>query len=339
VTRSLAYSPTGNVASDNRGNGTALSFTYDLSDRMVQVANQNTPLATYAYNYLGQRAAKTTSSAITQFVYDRSGHLLAESNGATGAAQTEYVWFDDMPLALVTGGNLYFLHSDQLNTPQKATDISRNLAWDIVARPFGQTEQQTFPPLSNLRFPGQYFDSESGLAQNWFRDYDPSIGRYIESDPVGISYDYSDPTILAAIDPFPIYGNEAEADINHLYGYVAGNPLNAFDALGLAGRKGERGATGGSSGQRTDNPYKHCREIAGDPDSIECKHPHTGKWIKKKKPADWNDYKSVRCEACSSTASVVVIGGVAYIIYRCVRMLPSLAPPLWWTIPANVAAP
>jgi YD repeat-containing protein len=55
VTRSLGYSPTGNVASDNRGNGTALSFAYDLSDRMVQVANQNTPLATYAYNYLGQR--------------------------------------------------------------------------------------------------------------------------------------------------------------------------------------------------------------------------------------------------------------------------------------------
>src|SRR5260221_11909418 len=134
TTRSLGYSPTGNLATDNRGSGTALSFAYDLSDRMVQVANQNQPLATYAQNFLGQRVAKTTSSTITHFTYDRLGHLLAESNGATGAAQTEYLWLGDMPLALVTGGSLYFIHPDHLNTPQKATDASQNLAWDAVLR-------------------------------------------------------------------------------------------------------------------------------------------------------------------------------------------------------------
>src|SRR6185437_4178119 len=146
------------------------------------------------------------TSAITQFVYDRAGHLLAESNGATGAAQTEYVWLSGMPLAVVTGGALYFIHPDHLGAPQKATDASQNLTWDIVARPFGQSEQQTFPSLSNLRFPGQYFDSESGLQQNWFRDYDASLGRYIESDPIGLrggintfAYVRSNPT--GHIDP------------------------------------------------------------------------------------------------------------------------------------------
>jgi RHS repeat-associated protein len=119
------------------------------------------------------------------------------------------VWLDDTPLALVTGGSLYFIHSDHLNTPQKATDAAQNLAWDIVARPFGQTEQQTFPPLSNLRFPGQYFDSENGLAQNWFRDYDPSTGRYVESDPIGPS-----------------------GGIN-TYAYVAENPVAGIDLQGL----------------------------------------------------------------------------------------------------------
>jgi uncharacterized protein RhaS with RHS repeats len=173
TTRSLGYSPTGNIASDNRGNGTTLNFTYDFSDRMVQVANQNQPLASYAYNYMGQRVAKTMSSTITHFLYDRAGHMLTESNGVTGAAQTEYLWLDDMPLALVTSGNLYFIHPDHLGTPQKATDASQNLAWDAVLRPFGQTEQQTFPSLTNVRFPGQYFDVEDGLHQNWFRDYDP----------------------------------------------------------------------------------------------------------------------------------------------------------------------
>jgi len=339
TTRSLGYSPTGNLATDNRGSGTALSFIYDLSDRMMQVANQNQPLASYAYNYLGQRVAKTTPSTVTHFVYDRAGHLLAESNGATGAAQTEYVWLDDMPLALVTNGTLYFIHPDHLNTPQKATDAGQNLAWDAVLRPFGQTEQQTFPSLSNLRFAGQYFDVEDGLHQNGFRDYDSSVGRYIESDPIGIGYDYSDPTILMAIRTSPMYGNEAEADLNHLYAYVDGNPLNQLDPLGLAGRKGGRGDTGGSSGKHTDNPYKHCKEIPGDPDHIRCVDPHSGKKIKKKKPADWSDYKRSQCEACESMATTVVIGGTVYIIYRCVRMIPSLLPPLWWTIPGNVVTP
>ncbi len=206
TTRSLGYSPTGNVASDNRGSGTALGFTYDLSDRMVQVANQNQPLATYVSNFLGQRVAKTMSSTITQFVYDSAGHLLGESNGATGAAQTEYLWLDDTPLALVTGGNLYFIHADHLNTPQKATDAGQNLAWDLVPRPFGQAEQQTFPSLSNLGFPGQYFDVEDGLHQNGYRDYDPSIGRYVESDPIGLegginTYQYANAAPAMHKDP------------------------------------------------------------------------------------------------------------------------------------------
>ncbi len=211
TTRSLSYTPTGNLASDDRGTGTVLGFTYDQSDRMVQVANQNQPLATYAYNFQGKRAAKTTASTITQFVYDRSGHLLAESDGTTGAAQTEYLWLDDMPLALVTGGNLYFIHPDHLNTPQKATDGAQTLAWDAVLRPFGQVEQQTFPPLTNLRFPGQYFDAESALHQNWFRDYDPSLGRYIQSDPIGL-----------------------KGGIN-TYTYVRGNPTRLIDPMGWAG--------------------------------------------------------------------------------------------------------
>src|SRR5258708_6049734 len=215
TTRSLGYSPTGNLASDNRGSGTALSFTYDLSDRMVQVANQNQPLAAYAYNFMGQRVAKTTPSTVTNFLYDRAGHLLAESNGATRAAQTEYLGLGDMPLALVTSGNLYSIHPDHLNTPQKASDASQALAWDAVLRPFGQTEQQTFPSLTNLRFPGQYFDVEDGLHQNGFRDYDPSLGTYVDSDPIVLDggvdvYLYSEASPIVRIDAVGLYGVQSD---------------------------------------------------------------------------------------------------------------------------------
>ena len=112
--------------------------------------------------------------------------------------------------------NVLYIHADQLDTPRVITDTNGNVVWqwDNVD-PFGANMANENPSGQgafnfNLRFPGQYFDKETNTHYNIFRDYDPSIGRYIESDPIGL------------------YGG-----IN-TYAYVNGNPLRYVDPKGLA---------------------------------------------------------------------------------------------------------
>ncbi|MBS0473465.1 MAG: hypothetical protein JSR60_20520 [Proteobacteria bacterium] len=104
---------------------------------------------------------------------------------------------------------VYYIHADQLNRPQKISDGSAAVVWDGVFDRFGNPTSVTGTVAMPLRFPGQYADPETALNQNWFRDYDPSIGRYVESDPIGL---------MGGLNT---------------YGYVEGNPITSVDSLGL----------------------------------------------------------------------------------------------------------
>jgi RHS repeat-associated protein len=115
---------------------------------------------------------------------------------------------------------LYYLHTDPLNTPQVITDENQQIVWQADYRPFGQTAITTNTIDNPLRFPGQYFDNETGLYYNYFRDYDPTTGRYIQSDPIGI-----------------------EGGLN-TYSYVENNPLIIIDAFGLDGGIDDYGYNG-----------------------------------------------------------------------------------------------
>ena len=129
------------------------------------------------------------------------------------------------------------------------------------------------------------------------------------------------------------------------FSYTDSAPLQWTDDEGLARGRGERGATGGAGGQRTNNPNKHCRELnPPDPRFVECQHYQSGKWIRRPRPDDMpfpEPKKRMSCENNECSNALAVVGGVAgaYLLYRCVRMLPSLAPPLWWTLPVNAATP
>jgi RHS repeat-associated protein len=133
----------------------------------------------------------------------------------------ETVWLGDIPIAtLRTNGanvDVFYVHTDQLNMPRKVTvstgTNANKLRWSWDPTPFGEgapNENPSIPALGvfqyNLRFPGQYFDLETNLNYNYFRDYDPAIGRYTKSDPIGLhggvnTYAYVQNDPIRKIDP------------------------------------------------------------------------------------------------------------------------------------------
>ncbi len=128
----------------------------------------------------------------TLFAYDLAGHLIGEY-ALDGAVKVEYAWLEDMPLAQLRnasgplgGTAVYWYQADHLNTPTSLTDEAKQVVWDAVREPFGKTELAASSVTNNLRFPGQFEDAETGLHYNYFRDYDPGTGRYVESDPIGL---------------------------------------------------------------------------------------------------------------------------------------------------------
>ena len=122
----------------------------------------------------------------------------------------------------------YFIHTDQLNTPRAITNGTGTIVWQWDSDPFGKDAPNEQPAgqaafVFNQRFPGQYFDRETNQHYNYFRDYDPALGRYIQSDPIGLR------------------GGA------NTFGYVQGDPIRFVDPLGLIKIPGIPGAEGETS--------------------------------------------------------------------------------------------
>jgi RHS repeat-associated protein len=144
------------------------------------------------------------------YIYDTQGHLIAEADAATGATTREYLWLPsndnqndtmaedmglaandnapvDLPLAVVNVSAtpvIYQVHTDQLGRPIRMTDAAKATIWQATWKPWGEVQSITGTVANNLRFPGQYFQVETGLAYNWHRTYDPVTGRYTQPDPL-----------------------------------------------------------------------------------------------------------------------------------------------------------
>ncbi|WP_282445576.1 RHS repeat domain-containing protein [Massilia antarctica] len=217
------YDATGNLVSDG-----TIRYVYGNNGRLSSTTGVGGVAVQHRYNGLGQRAIKSDAvGASTYFVYDEAGQMVGEYNSA-GTPIQETVYLEGMPVAVVkpraSGAeeNAYYVYADHLETPRiiaRASDNKVAWRWD-GANPFGEDQPDENPSrlgnfLYNLRFPGQYYDRETNLHYNCFRDYDPLLGRYVQSDPIGL-----------------------RGGVN-TYAYVAANPVTNTDPLGLAPPKEE----------------------------------------------------------------------------------------------------
>ncbi len=251
---------------DAVGNTTSIggkTFIYNNANRMNAVKQGNAVLESYAYNHRGERVLRTPAGGAAQItLYNEAGQWLGNYS-ATGQAQQQAIWLDNYPVALInvpaTGvPELAYVQPDHLGTPRVVIDPVRNVSiweWSNKSEVFGNQIPSADPDGDGaafelaLRFPGQQATDVSGLFYNYQREYDPAVGRYSQSDPIGLkggisAYAYVDSNPTIATDPKGLAKKRA-----CVAAYIAGGAVCG----GAAGYYGG-GAVGGIGGAAACSP-------------------------------------------------------------------------------------
>jgi len=211
-TRQLLYNDAGNTVQDTRFSGDVFNLVYNALNRFNGLGINGSPAAAYNHNALGQRVTKTTLTSELHYHYDESGRLLALSN-ENGQLIKEYLYVDGMRIARIVNDSgsmeAEYFHNDHLGRPLVLSNATQDIVWQANYLPFGEVHVVVNTTLDQeLGFPGQILDQESGFWYNYFRDYDATAGRYLQSDPTGL------------------FGGL------NTYGYALQNPARYFDPNG-----------------------------------------------------------------------------------------------------------
>ena len=239
------YDEKGNrITRTDKATGVVRSYTYDSINQLIAVADDGVEVAAYAYDALSRRIAKTVGGVTEAYVYDVGtvddivGHdrLLDFENGVLrkrwlhGQYVDEPVGYEEYATDSTAGaGTVFDLHADRQGsiiavTNQTTGALAARYRYDA----FGQREEVFADTVQDRGFTGREFDDETGLYYYRARHYDPALGRFLQSDPLGF----------------------AAGDLN-LYAYTWNDPQNWTDPSGLSPTAEKAPLTAGAAGLAT----------------------------------------------------------------------------------------
>ncbi|MBX9893671.1 MAG: hypothetical protein K2Y09_00620 [Nitrosomonas sp.] len=222
VAKHYSYNVAGHPLSDG-----ATTFTWNAAGKLATTV-KSTKTHSYKYNALDQRITKNGPlSPKFLFFYDPDGQLVGEYRDHASTTtptddwlvRQETVWLGNIPVAVITNPaatseiQVHYIHADHLNTPRVIVNPSNTIVWRWDnTHAFGANLPNEDPDGNGQlfeyqpRFPGQYFDKETGLHYNYFRYYEPETGRYISPDPIGLAgginvFEYANSNSTVLVDP------------------------------------------------------------------------------------------------------------------------------------------
>ena len=199
---------------DNNSQSSIRKLNYTPRGQIASINDNNQTTASYSYNYAMQRISKTQGSQTTRYLW-QSGLLDAEIKVVNGQEKLSrrYLYLGMRPIAVIDYDNdnqasIYSVNTDYLGTPKQVTDRTGKVVWEATYDAFGNLiSEKSNQFVFNLRFAGQYHDTESGYYYNYHRYYDAGTGRYLTSDPIGLegglnTYNYVRQDPYSGVDPW-----------------------------------------------------------------------------------------------------------------------------------------
>jgi len=204
-----SYDTRGNRTAVTPHTGTATSLTYNQANQLATISGPVS--ATYAYDANALRTTKTTGGNTTHYTWS-TGNVPNILQETTGSNTTNYIYGpDNTPLEQITPANavLYYSH-DQQGSTRLITDTSASPQNTYTYDPYGNITASSVTVTNPLQYDGQYTDAETGYTYLRNRYYDHTTAQFLTQDPA----------IATTMSP---------------YAYVADNPLNEIDPMGLCG--------------------------------------------------------------------------------------------------------
>ncbi|MCP4000511.1 MAG: DUF1566 domain-containing protein [Gammaproteobacteria bacterium] len=210
---SYTYTPEGHLATKTMG-GQTTTYSYSKNGRLLSVTPPSPAQAiTYGHNAIGNRVSKSVGGVVQEhYLWLDKVTLLAVYDAGGNLKQRFEYTLGNTPTSFMQGISKYYITTDHLGSPRTISDASGNLVKAYSYDAYGNRTTLVDNNASveiPFGFAGGLYDEDTGLVRFGYRDYDPEVGRWTASDPIGFK------------------GLDA-----NLYAYVFGNPLSLIDPIG-----------------------------------------------------------------------------------------------------------